>query len=215
MTKEERMANVINDPIYAILGEELSLGRNNIDVAAAVIDAGVKTIQYREKHKTWREKFAEANVIARMCREKGVTFIMNDSPDIAIACHADGIHVGQDDAPAPFVRSLVGPDMIVGVSTNTIGEIQGALADGADYIGFGPMYPTASKKDANEVVTADVIRFALQQCPIPVVTIGGISVANIASLYDQGFRSFAMISAIISQPDIKAAVENLRKLLAK
>ena len=105
--------------------------------------------------------------------------------------------------------------MIVGVSTNTIGEIQGALADGADYIGFGPMYPTASKKDANEVVTADVIRFALHQCPIPVVTIGGISVANIASLYDQGFRSFAMISAIISQPDIKAAVENLRKLLAK
>ncbi len=212
MTKEEHLQRIKEDPVYAIMGEELSLGRKNLEVARLLIESGVKIIQYREKHKTWRQKYEEASAIAALCREAGVTFVMNDSPDIALACKADAIHVGQDDAPAPVVRRIVGPDMVIGVSTNTIEELQGALADGADYVGFGPMYPTESKKDANEVVSAASKAYALSYA-LPVVTIGGISLSNIGSLYQEGFRSFAMISAIISQPDIGAAVRNMRSIL--
>ena len=213
MTKEEAFSNLLNDPIYAILGEALSCGRDNVTVAREIVKAGVKTIQYREKHKKWREKYVEGKEIAHICNESGATFIMNDSVDLAIACGAHGIHVGQDDAPAPFVRKLVGPEIIIGVSTNTIDEIKGAMADGADYIGFGPVFPTESKKDANEVVSQAAIDFALHQCTLPVVSIGGISLSNIKGLYNEGYRSFAMISAIVSQPDITLAINTLRAKL--
>ena len=111
---------------------------------------------------------------------------------------------GQDDAPYSFVRKMAGPDVLIGVSTNTIDEIKGAIADGADYVGFGPMYPTQSKKDANEVVSAEAIRYALSQKDMPLTCIGGGGPANMARLYKEGFRSFAMISAmntmIIAKP---------------
>ncbi len=213
MNRKEHMRRITTDPIYAILGNaELSAGRDNRDVARLLLDAGVTIIQYREKHKTWREKYVEASEIAAWCRERGATFIMNDSVDLAMACGADGIHVGQDDAPTPVVRKLAGPDMLIGVSTNTIDEMKQALADGADYVGFGPMFPTASKKDAHAVVSAPARQFALQY-PLPVVAIGGIDEKRMGELYHEGFRSFAMISAIVGQDDISAAVKRLRRIL--
>ena len=147
MTKEEHVKHLLEDPVYAIMGnEELCLGRSNMDVAKELIAAGVTIIQYREKHKKWRAKYEEAKAIAQLCHDHNVTFIMNDSTDLAIACGADGIHVGQDDAPAQIVRQLAGPDVFIGVSTNTIDEMKQALADGADYVGFGPMFPTKSSR---------------------------------------------------------------------
>ena len=202
MTKEEHIQRLKDDPIYVVMGEALSLGRKNTEVAKTLLDVGVRIIQYREKHKTWREKYAEASE----------TFIMNDSVDLAVACGADGIHVGQDDAPVQIVKKIAGQNVFVGVSTNTTKELQGALADGADYVGFGPMFPTSSKSDADEVVTEETIRSALE-FPLPVVTIGGIGLENIRTLYDRGFRSFAMISAVVSQKDIKKAVDDLRQAL--
>ena len=193
MTKEEHIQRLKDDPIYVVMGEALSLGRKNTEVAKTLLDVGVRIIQYREKHKTWREKYAEASEIAVMCKKYGATFIMNDSVDLAVACGADGIHVGQDDAPVHIVK-------------------QGALTDGADYVGFGPMFPTSSKSDADAVVTEEAVRSALE-FPLPVVTIGGIGLGNIRTLYDRGFRSFAMISAVVSQKDIKKAVNDLRQAL--
>lgn len=212
MTKEEHLLRLKNDPVYVVMGEALSLGRKNTEVAKILLDSGVKIIQYREKHKTWREKYAEASEIAVMCKKYGATFIMNDSVDLAVACGADGIHVGQDDAPVQIVKKIAGQNVFVGVSTNTTKELQGALADGADYVGFGPMFPTSSKSDADEVVTEETIRSALEFA-LPVVTIGGIGLENIRTLYDRGFRSFAMISAVVSQKDIKKAVDDLRQAL--
>lgn len=213
MTKEEHMYQLQHDPIYAIMGNaELSLGRSNVDVAEQLLDAGVTVIQYREKHKTWREKYAETSAIAALCHERKATFIINDSVDLAIACGADGIHVGQDDAPVQVVRQLAGPDMLIGVSTNTIEEMKQAVNDRADYVGFGPMFPTASKKDAHAVVSPEARKFALQ-FSLPVVAIGGISADNIGDLHREGFQSFAMISAIVGQEDIKMAVQHLRNIL--
>lgn len=212
MTKEEHLLRLKNDPVYVVMGEALSLGRKNKEVAKILLDSGVKIIQYREKHKTWREKYDEASYISALCKEYEATFIMNDSVDLAVACGADGIHVGQDDAPVQIVKKIAGNNVFVGVSTNTIKELQGALADGADYVGFGPMFPTSSKSDADEVVTEETVRSALT-FPLPVVTIGGIGLGNIRTLYDRGFRSFAMISAVVSQKDIKKAVDDLRQAL--
>ena len=206
MTKEEHIQRLKDDPIYVVMGEALSLGRKNTEVAKTLLDVGVRIIQYREKHKTWREKYAEASEIAVMCKKYGATFIMNDSVDLAVACGADGIHVGQDDAPVQIVKKIAGQNVFVGVSTNTTKELQGALADGADYVGFGPMFPTSSNS------CKETIRSALE-FPLPVVTIGGIGLANIRTLYDRGFRSFAMISAVVSQKDIKKAVDDLRQAL--
>lgn len=212
MTKKEHLLRLKNDPIYVVMGEALSLGRKNTEVAKILLDSGVKIIQYREKHKTWREKYAEASYIAALCKEYEATFIMNDSVDLAVACVADGIHVGQDDAPVHIVKQIAGQNVFVGVSTNTTKELQGALTDGADYVGFGPMFPTSSKSDADAVVTEETIRSALEFA-LPVVTIGGIGLGNIRTLYDRGFRSFAMISAVVSQKDIKKAVNDLRQAL--
>lgn len=212
MTKEEHLLRLKNDPVYVVMGEALSLGRKNTEVAKTLLDSGVKIIQYREKHKTWREKYAEASYIAALCKEYEATFIINDSVDLAVACGADGIHVGQDDAPVHIVKQIAGQNVFVGVSTNTTKELQGALTDGADYVGFGPMFPTSSKSDADAVVTEEAVRSALE-FPLPVVTIGGIGLGNIRTLYDRGFRSFAMISAVVSQKDIKKAVNDLRQAL--
>ncbi|MBC3535797.1 thiamine phosphate synthase [Megasphaera hominis] len=215
MTREECVEIFKNEPVYAILGEALSLGRGNVETARQVLAAGVKIIQYREKHKSWREKYAEAKVIADLCRAAGAVFIMNDSADLAIACGAAGIHVGQDDAPCTFVRRLAGPDMFIGVSTNTIADIQGAIRDGADYVGFGPMHPTESKKDTHDLVTAEAIGYATAQTQMPLTCIGGVGPETIPELYKEGFRSFAMISAIVSQPDIAAAVAHIRQVIAQ
>lgn len=212
MTKAEHIQRLYEDPIYVIMGEELSLGRKNTDVAKLLIDAGVTIIQYREKHKTWRQKYAEAAAIAQLCHERNVTFIMNDSVDLAIACGADGIHVGQDDAPAAFVRRLAGPDMFIGVSTNTVADMKQAKAAGADYVGFGPICPTESKKDTHALVTQEARDYAVR-FDLPVAAIGGIHLHNIRALWEEGFRSFAMISAVVSQPDIAAAVAALRQAL--
>ena len=213
MTKEDHVKHLLEDPVYAIMGnEELCLGRSNIDVAKGLIEAGVTIIQYREKHKKWRAKYEEAKAIANLCHEKGVTFIMNDSTDLAIACGADGIHVGQDDAPVEVVRQLAGPDVFIGVSTNTIDEMKQALADGADYVGFGPMFPTQSKAYDDDGVSGEAKAFALK-FSLPVVTIGGISLDNIRSIYDEGFRSFAMISAIVGKEDMTKAVADIRRIL--
>ena len=107
MTKEQHLQRLRDDPLYVILGEALSCGRTNVQTAADVLAAGVRIIQYREKHKTWREKYAEAKEIRRLCRKYDATFIMNDAVDLAVACEADGIHVGQDDAPVSFVHRRI------------------------------------------------------------------------------------------------------------
>lgn len=213
MTKEQHLQRLRDDPLYVILGEALSCGRTNVQTAADVLAAGVRIIQYREKHKTWREKYAEAKEIRRLCRKYDATFIMNDAVDLAVACEADGIHVGQDDAPVSFVRQWAGPQMLIGVSTHTEEEMTEAVRDGADYVGLGPFYPTQSKRDVHAPVTPKVRQFALQ-LSIPVVAIGGIGKANIGALYAEGFRSFAMIGAVVGQVQIAAAVQALRQAVA-
>lgn len=127
--------------LYALTDDNLSLGRPVLEVAQALLDSGIKILQYREKDKKAGKMLEECLALRRMTRAAGACFIVNDHVDIAILCDADGVHVGQDDLPLPAVRRLVGPDMIVGLSTHTPEQAKEALAAGADYIGVGPHLP--------------------------------------------------------------------------
>ena len=214
MTVRDKMNEFLAADIYGITASELSHGRGNAAVVNAMIEAGVKVIQYREKNMTPRDMYAECLVLREMTRMAGVLFIINDSIDLALAVAADGVHVGQDDLPVGVVRRLVGESMLVGLSTHNLNQVAQAEAEGfADYIGMGPVYATATKPDAAAVVGIDMVRCAATQTRLPVVAIGGITADNIAPVKEAGASLFAVVSSIVSSDDIGAAVRDIRSRL--
>lgn len=208
--------NVLNTDLYGITAEEYSLGRSNIEVVKEMIDAGIKVIQYREKqNKSAREKYQECLKIRQLTKEAGVTFIVNDSVDLALLSQADGIHIGQDDLPIKEVRKLVGPEMIIGLSTHSPQQAKEAIADGADYLGVGPLFTTQTKKDVCETVGLQYLDYVVKNHDIPFVAIGGIKLSNIAQVKKRGAKCICLITEIVGSPDIKGTVEMIRKKLAE
>lgn len=206
---------VLDTDIYGITAQEYSLGRSNIEVVKDMIEAGIKLIQYREKEsKSIRERYEECKKIRRLTKEAGVTFIINDYIDIALLVGADGIHLGQDDLPIEEVRRLVGPDMIIGLSTHSPEQAQDAIKRGADYIGVGPMFPTNTKKDVCDVVGLEYLDYVVKNHDIPFVVIGGIKLANIAQVKKHGAKCFCLITEIVGSPNIKKTVQEIRNILA-
>ena len=199
--------------IYAITDSDLSQGRSNEDVAKALLAAGVTILQYREKHKDKGEKLAECRVLRQLTRAAGACFIVNDDVDVALLCEADGIHVGQSDLPARDVRRLVGPGMIIGVSTKNPAQALQAVADGADYIGVGPICATSTKPDAGPGVTLSYLDWVVANIKLPFVAIGGIKRSNIGELARHGCKSCALISELVSAPDIVERVAEVRQAM--
>ena len=196
--------------LYALTDDNLSLGRPVLEVAQALLDSGIKILQYREKDKKAGKMLEECLALRRMTRAAGACFIVNDHVDIAILCDADGVHVGQDDLPLPAVRRLVGPDMIVGLSTHTPEQAKEALAAGADYIGVGPIYPTQTKKDVCAPVTLEYLDWVGANIDLPFVAIGGIKRHNIGEVMRHGARCCALVSELVGAPDIPARVAEVR-----
>lgn len=207
----KRAAEIFQTDIYGITCEALSAGRDNLEVVREMVQAGVRIIQYREKEKTKREKYEECRVIREMCKPAGVLFIVNDDVDIAVLSKAGGVHVGQDDLPADAVRRLVGEEMIIGVSADTPAEIEDAIARGADYVGIGPVFSTATKADAGQPVGLDLLEAAAKKYKIPLVAIGGINGENIVEVRKRGVPCSAMVSALVGAADITAQVESIRR----
>ena len=141
-----------------------------------------------------------AESLARICREAGVPFILNDYVDLALAVSADGVHVGQKDLPVAVVRRLVGPEMIIGASTNNQDEARRDEADGADYVSVGRLYDTVSKKDTRPATT-DTIRAVKAAISVPVCAIGGIDESNIDAVIAAGADMAAVISAVCAAAD--------------
>ena len=199
--------------LYALTDDNLSLGRPVLEVAQALLDSGIKILQYREKDKKAGKMLEECLALRRMTRAAGACFIVNDHVDIAILCDADGVHVGQDDLPLPAVRRLVGPDMIVGLSTHTPEQAKEALAAGADYIGVGPIYPTQTKKDVCAPVTLEYLDWVVANIDLPFVAIGGIKRHNIGEVMRHGARCCALVSELVGAPDIPARVAEVRSAM--
>ena len=196
--------------LYALTDSRLSLGRPVLEVAQALLDAGIRILQYREKHKTGRTMLEECCALRRLTRDAGATFLVNDHLDIALLCDADGVHVGQDDLPVPEVRRLLGPEKIIGLSTHSPDQARAALRDGADYIGVGPLFPTQTKEDVCAPVTLDYLDFVVAEIPLPFVAIGGIKTHNIREVAKHGARCCALVSELVGAPDIRARVREVR-----
>ena len=215
MNASGSMDNFLAADLYGITSSSHSRGRTNLDVVRQMITAGIKVIQYREKEKPIREMYAECQAVRDLTRQAGVTFIVNDRVDLAMAVDADGIHIGQTDLPPQIVRQLIGNNKILGLSTHSMAEIQAAAASGiADYIGVGPVFSTDTKKDASSPVGLHLVRYAAEYSKLPFVVIGGIKTANIVQVKCAGASVFAIISEIVSAEDIPVAVASLRRQLA-
>lgn len=203
----------LSHSLYGITSQEYSLGRSTITVAEEMVKAGIKIIQYREKEKSKREKYLDCIFVRKITREAGVTFIVNDDVDIALAVGADGVHIGQDDMPLDAVRKLTGEKMIIGVSTHNPGQAQEAVSKGADYIGVGPLYPTKTKKNVCDAVGLSYLDYAVQHVSIPFVAIGGIKLHNLSDVLSHGALCVAMVTEILSAPDIPARVKEISSII--
>ncbi|WP_432666688.1 thiamine phosphate synthase [Wukongibacter baidiensis] len=171
---------------------------------------GVTFLQLREKHLEKDAFLALAEEMKAIAGRYKVPFVINDDVDIAIACDADGVHIGQDDEGVAETRRRLGTEKILGVSVGTVEEALKATQEGADYLGVGAMFPTTTKGDAT-AVAIETLREICNAVDVPVVAIGGISTDNIGFLQDSGVSGVAVVSAILSKPDCGHAAEDLRK----
>ena len=212
MDRKEAMAIFQASPIYAITAEPLSQGRTDIEVAEQILESGIKLLQYREKHKSGKEMYADCQKLRELTQKHHAVFIVDDFVDLALAAGADGVHIGQDDLPPEAVRHLVGNRMLVGFSTHNARQLtaSNALGDMIDYIGCGPVYPTQTKECPSPVTGLDYIRYASEHATHPFVAIGGIKAGNIADVRAAGAKTCALVSEIVGAADIPAMIAQLR-----
>ena len=190
-----------------------SRGRSMLEVARAAIDGGARVIQLRDKEASTRELVEEGIALRKLTRQRGVLLIVNDRIDVALAIDADGAHVGQDDMPGEMARKLLGPDRILGISAGNMEEAIAAVAAGADYLGVGPIYPTAAKADAGDPVGLQLIADIARLYTTPIIAIGGINAKNANDVMHAGANGVAVITAVVNAEDITEAAKNLAQAL--
>ncbi len=174
---------------------------------------GVRLLQLRVKQRPTRSFVSLATEVKQICRRYQCTFILNDRVDIALVVEADGVHVGQEDLPLLAARRILGPDKIIGVSTHTLQQALTAEQEGADYIGFGPLFGTTTKATGYTARGLEQLQEMRKQVRIPIVAIGGITAERAASALQAGADAVATISDIVLAPDIKHRVTTLLRQL--
>lgn len=200
--------------LYLVTDRRLMSAATLQEAVEQAVSGGCTMVQLREKDSTSLSFFKLAKEIKRVADRCHVPLIINDRIDIALSVNAAGIHIGQDDIPASVARKIIGKDMVLGVSASSVREAIRAQSDSADYLGVGSMFPTGTKTDA-QLVSMEELRRIRQAVSIPIVAIGGIHKENAASFRDTGVDGLAVVSAILSQPDIKGAAEELKLLFQK
>lgn len=197
--------------LYAVT-DRAWVGRQSLyEQVECALKGGATCVQLREKELGDEAFLREAMELGALCRRYGVPFFVNDNVDIAVKCHADGVHVGQEDMAAAQVRSRVGEQMMLGVSVHTVQEALEAVKNGADCLGVGAVFPTSTKADA-DVLPSETIREICDAVDVPVVAIGGISRDNLPLLAGTGVDGVALVSAIFSAEDIESECRALRRL---
>ncbi len=195
-------------PVYLVTEESLSAGRRSEEIAQAALDAGVRVIQVREKDGSVHRALEVALNLRVLTRRYGALLIVNDRIDMAIACDADGVHLGQDDLPISLARRLLGEDALIGLSITSEAQLAQDDAAEADYLGVGAVFPTGSKGDAALTGPA-LLTAARTATDTPIVAIGGIDVANAGLAIGAGADSVAVISAITQAEDPGRAAQEL------
>ncbi|MDI6893880.1 MAG: thiamine phosphate synthase [Bacillota bacterium] len=200
--------------LYVIVDRAFAAGRGEEEIVAAAARGGATAIQLRSKELTARQLYLTGLSLRRLTREMGLLFIVNDRVDVALAVDADGVHLGREDLPLEAARRLMGRRKIIGVSVDTVEEAERARRGGADYLGAGPVFATTSKCDAGPAMGPDGLRSICRAVRIPLVGIGGVNVHNARRVLEAGAAGVAVISAVVSAPDVTAAAAALRSALA-
>lgn len=184
-----------------------------VQLVQSLIEAGVAVLQLRDKRLSDRDLMQRARLLRQLTRPSATLFVVNDRPDIAVLSEADGVHVGQDELTAADCRRLLGPGRLVGVSTHDLAQARQAVADGADYIGCGPTFPS-STKGFEDYPGLDFLRAVQAEIRLPAFAIGGIDQRNVAQVLAAGFRRIAVSAAVTAAGDPAAAAGTLRATLA-
>lgn len=197
--------------IYLVTDDGCLQGRALIDCVREALEGGVTLVQYRAKTASSAEMYAEALHLKALCDSFNVPLIINDRLDIAMAVGAAGVHLGQDDLPCAAARKLLGEDYIIGVSAHNPAEAKAALQSGADYLGCGAVFGTATKADVKKLGT-DGLAAICKAKGLPVVGIGGVTADNYRKVRAAGADGAAIVSGILAQPDIRATVRAIAKV---
>jgi thiamine-phosphate pyrophosphorylase len=213
MNRKKRSTILKGIDIYPVTCQELSNGRTNLEVAAAVLAGGAKIIQLREKHWSKKDLYDLAVECRKQTRSCDALLIINDHVDVALAAGADGVHLGQDDLPVEAARRIA-PELIIGVSSHGLKDALKAEKHGADYVNIGPIFPTKTKADAQHFLGPEAIAEIGPQLTVPFTTMGGITPDNIHSVLKAGACRVAMITGITRAADITKRVRELRNIIS-
>ncbi len=195
--------------LHVITDTTLQSRFTHAELAELAISGGADTVQYRQKHGTTRELITTAQQMQTVCEHHNVPLIVNDRADIALAVGATGAHFGQDDMPVSIGREILSTKAIIGASARTEEKILAAISEGADYIGFGPIYGTTSKSDAEMPKGLAGLRRMSDIAACPVIAIGGITVQTAGDVIRAGAHGIAVISAVCAHPEPTAATQAL------
>ncbi|WP_432763140.1 thiamine phosphate synthase [Enterococcus hirae] len=203
---------MIDYRLYLVTDPLLFTTNTLLEAVSQALEGGVTAVQLREKQLDSRKFYEEAIQIKRLTKRYNVPLIINDRLDIALACDADGLHIGQNDLPINIARKHLGPDKLIGVSVQTVEEAIEAEKNGADYLGVGAMFPTDTKPDAIHVTTEELEKICAQ-ISLPIIVIGGFNQQTIPAFHSLPIQGFAVVSAILSKKDIKKASQELLGLI--
>lgn len=194
--------------LYPVTGAAQSAGRSTLEVVAALVEAGCRAVQLREKELSKREYYLLARQVRRVARD--VLLICNDHLDVAQAVGADGVHLGQDDLPVAVARALA-PELLVGASAHSLEQALAARRAGADYVNIGPIFPTRTKREGARPLGVEALELIAPHLDLPFTVMGGINEGNIDVVLRRGARRVAVVSAVTAAPDVRAAAAALRR----
>lgn len=195
--------------LYIILDPAAFPGRELVDLLSAAAEAGARLFQYRDKSASMKDAYQQAVRLRQASADAGALFIINDRCDLALSVDADGVHLGQQDLPLPHARRLMGPEKLIGVSTHRVEEVDQATREGADYLGFGPIFDTGTKPGHEPVVGIEGLRQARARTRLPIIAIGGLTLANSRSAVEAGADGIAVVSTVAKASDVRATVRDL------
>ena len=200
--------------LYLVTDAGLCAGRSLCDLVLAAVQGGVRCVQLREKHASTRDFLAQARALVAALAPHGVPLLINDRVDIALACGAQGVHLGQSDMPVADARALLPPGALIGWSVETLEDIARAHTLPLDYLGVSPVFATATKTDTAAPWGLDGLRRARAASDLPLVAIGGMHAGNAAAVRAAGADGIAVVSAILAAPDARLAALELARVMA-
>lgn len=205
----ERIERFDQADLYVVISQDYCAERTALEVLEAVLRAGVKIVQMREKDLPTRLLYEQAIAFREQTLEAGALLIINDRLDIALAAAADGVHLGLDDMPVPVARELA-PDLIIGASTHSLDEALAAEQAGASYVNIGPVFDTSTKSVITGTIGPEAIDAIRPYLTVPWSAMGGIKAHNIDQVLDKGARHPAVVTAVTAAPNPEEAASQLR-----